>query len=91
MNFYGSSQVGYIILDSATGAGAYKIGGGENGGNLYDAMVGLIELMGVISINNALSFLGKARFIPLLVSGPIGWMLALVIGVVVTFLAIGVL
>jgi hypothetical protein len=31
---YGSSQVGYIILDPQTGAGAYKIGGGENGGEL---------------------------------------------------------
>jgi hypothetical protein len=34
VNFYGSSQVGYIILDPATGAGAYKIGGGENGANI---------------------------------------------------------
>ncbi|MFC3681163.1 hypothetical protein [Bacterioplanoides pacificum] len=34
VNFYGSSQFGYIILDPQTGAGAYKIGGGENGGDL---------------------------------------------------------
>ena len=34
MNFYGSSQVGYVILDPATGAGACKIGGGENGGEV---------------------------------------------------------
>jgi hypothetical protein len=35
VNFYGSSQVGYIILDPQTGAGAYKIGGGENGGATF--------------------------------------------------------
>ena len=34
VNFYGSSQVGYIILDPVTGAGAYKIGGGENGADI---------------------------------------------------------
>lgn len=34
VSFYGSSQVGYIILDPQTGAGAYKIGGGENGGEV---------------------------------------------------------
>jgi hypothetical protein len=34
VNFYGSSQVGYVILDPETGAGAYKIGGGENGGEI---------------------------------------------------------
>ncbi len=32
VNFYGSSQVGYIVLDPETGAGGYLIGGGENGG-----------------------------------------------------------
>ncbi len=34
VNFYGSSQVGYVIIDPSTGAGAYKIGGGENGGEI---------------------------------------------------------
>ncbi len=34
VNFYGSSQVGYIVLDPETGAGGYLIGGGENGGIL---------------------------------------------------------
>src|SRR5690606_19697677 len=31
-SFFGSSQVGYILLDPDTGAGAYRIGGGENVG-----------------------------------------------------------
>ena len=34
VNFFGSQSVGYILLDSNTGAGAYRIGGGENGGKL---------------------------------------------------------
>jgi hypothetical protein len=51
VNFYGSSQVGYIILDPQTGAGAYKIGGGENGGYLefvstqYGVLGTFVELM----------------------------------------------
>jgi hypothetical protein len=34
VNFFGSPSVGYILLDPNTGAGAYRIGGGENGGKL---------------------------------------------------------
>ncbi|UTW47587.1 transglutaminase family protein [Bacterioplanoides sp. SCSIO 12839] len=34
LSFYGSQQYGYIILDPNTGAGAYKIGSGANGGFL---------------------------------------------------------
>jgi hypothetical protein len=34
VNFFGSQSVGYILLDQNTGAGAYRIGGGENGGLL---------------------------------------------------------
>lgn len=30
--YQGSTFVGYTIIDPVTGAGAYKIGGGENGG-----------------------------------------------------------
>jgi hypothetical protein len=32
VDFYGSSQVGYIVIDPETGAGGYLIGGGENEG-----------------------------------------------------------
>ena len=32
IDFFGSEVVGYIIIDPQTGAGAYKICGGENGG-----------------------------------------------------------
>jgi hypothetical protein len=34
VDFYGSSQVGYIVIDPETGAGGYLIGGGENGGKI---------------------------------------------------------
>jgi hypothetical protein len=43
VNFYGSSQVGYIVLDPETGAGGYLIGSGENGGLLI--MFGLIQIL----------------------------------------------
>ena len=32
--YAGGTFVGYTIIDPVTGAGAYKIGGGENGGVL---------------------------------------------------------
>jgi hypothetical protein len=38
VNFFGSQSVGYILLDPNTGAGAYRIGGGENGGKLKAGM-----------------------------------------------------
>jgi hypothetical protein len=38
---------GYIILDPETGAGAYKISGGANGGSLYFAK-GMLTFVGVI-------------------------------------------
>jgi hypothetical protein len=36
VDFFGSSQVGYIVLDPETGAGGYLIGGGENGGEIIE-------------------------------------------------------
>jgi hypothetical protein len=64
VNFYGSSQVGYIILDPATGAGAYKIGGGENG-----AFV--LILSGL-----ALTFFGIGILGVALVGGPVGLLMS---------------
>ncbi|MFT6422477.1 MAG: hypothetical protein ACJA2K_001202 [Thalassolituus sp.] len=64
VSFYGSSQVGYIILDPQTGAGAYKIGGGENGGNLIEFLVALGLFMFTISAA-ALSLLAAPGFIAL--------------------------
>lgn len=42
INFNGWNGCGYIILDPASGAGAYKIGGGANGSQLVDIAFGLL-------------------------------------------------
>src|SRR5690606_19042559 len=34
VSFFGKSSVGYTVIDPETGAGAYLIGGGENGGEI---------------------------------------------------------
>src|SRR5690554_3231177 len=43
INFHDSQQAGYIILDPTTGAGAYMISSGENGGAILSA-IGAIML-----------------------------------------------
>jgi hypothetical protein len=43
VDFFGSSQVGYIVLDPEIRAGGYLIGGGENGGVLI--MIGLMQIL----------------------------------------------
>jgi hypothetical protein len=42
---FGFKGAGYVIVDPETGAGAYKIGGGANGGQLVVAAVGLAFLL----------------------------------------------
>ena len=64
VSFYGSSQVGYIILDPATGAGAYKIGGGENGSYMTGLYLGLALSLAAVM---ALAFSGGLA-LPLLLS-----------------------
>jgi hypothetical protein len=60
VDFYGSSQVGYIILDPATGAGAYKIGGGENGGEIIGSFNSAnIASVSLGSSSEPLSDIGK--------------------------------
>ncbi|MFC3681165.1 transglutaminase domain-containing protein [Bacterioplanoides pacificum] len=49
LDFYGSSQFGYIILDPQTGAGAYKIGGGENGAFLVIFGLSILLIFGVFA------------------------------------------
>ncbi len=46
--FAGTTMVGYILLDPETGAGAYKIGTGENGGiilSIFNGMLGFTALI----------------------------------------------
>jgi len=38
VNFFGSQSSGYIVLDPYSGAGAYLIEGGENGGNIFSTI-----------------------------------------------------
>ena len=53
LGFSSSLTVGHILLDPSSGAGAYRIGNGENGGNMYSlfgsalAMVFGIYLVGL--------------------------------------------
>src|SRR5690606_23579748 len=43
VNFHGKSAAGYIILDPTTGAGAYMISSGENGGSIdYSTVIDFI-------------------------------------------------
>jgi len=46
----GWSGAGYIILDPQTGDGAYKIGGGQNGGGLYWGTIAFLIFMIVSAI-----------------------------------------
>jgi hypothetical protein len=67
VDFYGSNQVGYIVIDPETGAGGYLIGGGENGGNIdtsfFDAMTWVTLMVGLAD---------TFKSILLASSGPVG-------------------
>jgi len=47
VSFFGKQSTGYIVLDPATGAGAYVIGTGENGGWVTLSAGSTIVLLGV--------------------------------------------
>lgn len=79
---------GYLLVDPRTGAGAYKIAGGANGGTLYTAIRGLVEIMGLVSVNNALLRGASLRLIPLVVASPIGVAFTAILGIIVVMLAI---
>jgi hypothetical protein len=62
VDFYGSNQVGYIVIDPETGAGGYLIGGGENGGKLAAHGAGYaLGMLGVL-IGGTLATGGLAAF-----------------------------
>ncbi|MBL7251380.1 transglutaminase-like domain-containing protein [Alloalcanivorax marinus] len=49
VNFHGRASVGYTVLDPDTGAGAYLIASGENGGDLIDEYLStLLALVGTL-------------------------------------------
>ena len=47
VNFFGKQSSGYIVLDPYSGAGAYLIEGGENGGDIFVAGVGILAIGGI--------------------------------------------
>ena len=82
VNFFGSQSSGYIVLDPYSGAGAYLIEGGENGGEIFGGMAkgfgwgGMFsEGLGRLLQSKFLFSLGKA------VLGPIANIMQLVANV----------
>src|SRR5690554_7650711 len=72
INFHDSQQAGYIILDPETGAGAYMISSGENGGDIFSFVSDLIgnialwsEGLGRLTQSNFLYGLGKIALGPI--------------------------
>jgi hypothetical protein len=50
IDFYGNSEVGYLIIDPDTGAGAYKIATGANGSLIQFLLVFLMVIIAVMVI-----------------------------------------
>jgi len=71
VNFYGTSQVGYIVLDPETGAGGYLIGGGENGGYLLGVITGFLIVAMISAFSSAV------------ITGPLGLVAAGLLAVMV--------
>jgi len=75
VSFFGKSSIGYTVLDPETGAGAYLIGGGENGGRLLsDLSAGIGHLAILTSVS---SF-----FWPLIVTPPFALAIAIFSGII---------
>ena len=75
----GWTGVGYIIEDPATGAAAYKISGGANGG--YLLAQGGMALFGLIQLVNGLALLGPILGLTL-VGAPVGAAVILLVAVI---------
>ena len=86
INFNGWIGEGYIIIDPATGAGAYKIAGGGNGG-LLTGLAAFLDGLSWI----ALAFVGSGTLAGLLGSiiGPVIAMVASAINLLTTIAAWG--
>ena len=73
MNFHSKSAAGYIILDPTTGAGAYMIASGENGGELvgFALTLGLFMYFGILAAAAVFAAATVGSF--LLASIAVGW------------------
>jgi len=49
VSFQGENLVGYILLDQSTGAAAFKISGGANGGKLFGFLFGLAAIGAIVA------------------------------------------
>ena len=73
IDFNGWNGVGYLIIDPSTGAGAYKISGGSNGGFLKSLK------------SKAVSFLNLVKNNPAVKKTVYGALAVLLVGVIVMF------
>jgi hypothetical protein len=53
VNFFGSQSVGYILLDPNTGAGAYRVSGGENGSEVDSQWEASMAMLGTAASDYA--------------------------------------
>ncbi len=83
ITYAGWAGEGYIILDPTTGAGAYKISGGGNGGFINDDDAAILSFIGL-----AVGLIGVALSAPLLTAAGIIISLVLIADQMLDFVAI---
>ena len=71
INYAGWTGAGYNLIDTASGAGAYKISGGENGGMLILAAFSAMIFSFIFSVMavSAVTAVGATLIIPILLLG----------------------
>src|SRR5690554_3160073 len=83
VNFYGKTSAGYTILDPETGAGAYMISSGENGG---DIVTKIADVLGIVGF--AAGIIGTAFSVPFLTVLSIAISVILLVKLFMDYLAI---
>jgi hypothetical protein len=80
VHFFGQSATGYIVIDPETGAGAYLIGGGENGGLLAIFFGAVLILLAMFLFTNPLA-LAAVPFLfgPIAVTGIVSFVSGLMV------------
>ncbi|MGJ3255573.1 MAG: hypothetical protein ACFE0K_04545 [Alcanivorax sp.] len=68
MDFFVSQSSGYIVLDPYSGTGAYLIEGGENGGDIFVAGVGVLAIGGIALAGSVAGVMIAPILIPLTLS-----------------------
>src|SRR5690554_435424 len=83
INFHGKTSAGYIILNPTTGAGAYMISSGENGG---DIVTKIADVLGIVGF--AAGIIGTAFSVPFLTVLSIAISVILLVKLFMDYLAI---